>query len=301
MDSQGSISICLGREGKIMRNEQRLRVVLLFVVWLHVVHITCTFCRDRPMEEKRIIISPIVKAPNIPTQVAEQIIDLINKGSLKTGERLPSEHKMTRMMGISRISLREAMKLLEAKGYLEPRHKRGKYVRIPEEGGKTSIEDLLSVDHGMIWELLCVRRILDAKAAALACGCATREEKKALRSFCVKAAQGNLARQVPIAPEGGRLYAQFFSTLIESTHNTIFIHLRKSIDTLLLGAFPFSRKKLSTIRGSAGRIIEQLGALTDAVERNDPQAAETALIAHIEYLEKSLKKAIDHPEPATQE
>ncbi len=253
------------------------------------------------MEEKRISISTIVKAPNIPTQVAEQIIDLINRGSLKTGERLPSEHKMTRMMGISRISLREALKLLEARGYIEPGHKRGKYVTVPGEGGKSSIEDLLAVDHGKIWELLCVRRILDAKAAALACGCATREEKKALRSFCAKAAQCDLAHKVPIDPEGGRLYARFFDTLIESTHNTIFIHLRKSIDTLLLGAFPFSRRKLSAISGSAGRIIEQLGALADAVERNDPQAAEAALIAHIEYLKKSLKKTIDHPEPATEE
>jgi len=246
------------------------------------------------MEENRTSISPIVKAPNIPTQVAEQIIDLITRGILKTGERLPPEHTMTRMMGISRISLREAMKMLEAKGYIESRHKRGKFVRVPEEGEKTSIEDLLSVDPGKIWELLCVRRILDAKAAAMACECATIEEKKALRSFCVKAARGNLARQVPIGPEGGRLYARFFDTLIESTHNTIFIQLRKSIDTLLLGAFPFSRKKLSTIKGSAARIIEQLGALTDAIERNDPRAAEVALITHIEYLEKSLKKAIDH-------
>ncbi|HPW69294.1 MAG: FCD domain-containing protein [Desulfomonilia bacterium] len=246
------------------------------------------------MEEKKTSISPIVKMPNIPTQAAEQIIDLINRGVLKTGDRLPSEHNMTRMMGISRISLREAMKLLEARGYIEPQYKRGKFVRIPEEGEKTSIEDLLSVDQDKIWELLCVRRILDAKAAALACGCATSEEKKALRSFCAKAAQRGLARRVPIAPEGGKLYARFFDTLIESTHNTIFIQLRKSVDTLLLGAFPFSREKLSTIRGSAARIIEQLGALTDAIERNDPRAAEVALITHIEYLEKSLKKAIDH-------
>jgi len=248
------------------------------------------------MEKKRIDISPIVKAPNIPTQVAGQIISLIKSGGLKTGDRLPSEQKMTRMLGISRISLREAMKLLEAKGYIEPRGKRGKYVRMPEEGTKSPIEDLLSLDPGKIWELLCVRRILDAEAAAIACRHATREEKAALRALCTKAEDSGVTRRIPIAPEGGRLYAEFFSALIESTHNSIFILLRKSIDTLLLGAFPFSRKKLSTVRGSAGHILQQLTAVAEAVGKGDPEAAKEALIAHIEYLMKALKKAIYHPE-----
>jgi GntR family transcriptional repressor for pyruvate dehydrogenase complex len=171
-------------------------------------------------------------------------------------------------------------------------------VRTAEEGVRSSIEDLLSVDQNKIWELLYVRRILDSQAAAIACRRATSEEKKALRALCLKAETSGLVNQVPIASEGGRLYAQFFDKLIESTHNTIFILLRKSIDTLLLGAFPFSRKKLSTVRGSAGQIMEQLGAITEAVERNDPEAAKEALIAHIEYLKKALKKAIDYPESA---
>ncbi len=250
------------------------------------------------MDDTLISISPIVKAPNIPTQVARQIIDLIKSGGLKQGERLPSEQKMTRMLGISRISLREAMKLLEAKGYIESRDKRGKYVRTAEEEVKSPIEDLLSIDQNKIWELLCVRRILDSEAASIACTRATGAEKKALRALCTRAEQSGLARQVPIASEGGRLYAQYFDQLIESTHNTIFILLRKSIDTLLLGAFPFSRKKLSTVRGSAGQILEQLSAIADAVEKSDPESARAALIAHIEYLQKALKKAIDYPEPA---
>ncbi len=46
-------------------------------------------------------ISPIKKSPAIPTLVAEQVIDLIAEGRLKPGEKLPSEHEMTRRFRIS--------------------------------------------------------------------------------------------------------------------------------------------------------------------------------------------------------
>ena len=85
------------------------------------------------MEAKGKFISPIRKSPAIPTLVADQIIDLISRGKLKPGDRLPSEHEMTERFRISRISLREAMKLLEAKGYVESRHRKGKFVRSPAD------------------------------------------------------------------------------------------------------------------------------------------------------------------------
>jgi GntR family transcriptional repressor for pyruvate dehydrogenase complex len=70
------------------------------------------------METKPFGISRIEKSPDIPNLVSKQIIDLISEGKLKPGDKLPSEHEMTQMFGISRISLREAMKLLEARGYM---------------------------------------------------------------------------------------------------------------------------------------------------------------------------------------
>ena len=73
-------------------------------------------------------LSRIEKSPDIPTLVMNQIIDLISQGKLKIGDKLPSEQEMTELFGISRISLREAMKLLEAKGYIESRDRKGKYV-----------------------------------------------------------------------------------------------------------------------------------------------------------------------------
>ncbi|MGB4269423.1 MAG: GntR family transcriptional regulator, partial [Spirochaetota bacterium] len=108
----------------------------------------------------QLMINKIEKAPDIPSMVVSQIIELISSGVLKPGDRLPSELEMTRRFGISRISLREAMKLLEAKGYIESQGRKGKYVKsVVDDAIKTPIEGLIQIDHKKIWELLEVRRI----------------------------------------------------------------------------------------------------------------------------------------------
>jgi DNA-binding FadR family transcriptional regulator len=247
---------------------------------------------NEAMEIKSRFISPIRKSPAIPTLVADQIIDLISRGSLKPGDRLPSEHEMTRRFGISRISLREAMKLLEAKGYVESRHRKGKYVRPLGETARSSIEDLLLVDQEKIWELLCVRRILDSEAARLACLNATARDIARLKKIYERALEIGEDVVLHDVKKGGKLYIEFFNALMESTNNSVFVHIRKSMNTLLIGALPYSRKKLSTIEESSSTIVRQLHALYRAIESRDAEAARSAVVEHIDYLKRSLKKAL---------
>lgn len=236
-------------------------------------------------------LSRIEKAPDIPTLVMNQIIELISQGKLKIGDRLPSEQEMTELFGISRISLREAMKLLEAKGYIESRDRKGKFVKSLTDNVKSSIEDLISIDHEKIWELLAVRRLIDSEAAHLAAKNLGKEQKarfKKIVDFLDKVGEENVLS----SKEGGRLYSDFFDILADSTRNTIFVHLRKSVTTILTGAFPYSRKKLSTIPGSSKEIVGQLLRIYHAIEARDPEAAKAATVDHIDYIEKSLRRAI---------
>jgi DNA-binding FadR family transcriptional regulator len=244
------------------------------------------------MDLKTGIISPIKKSPLIPTLVADQIIDLISKGMLKPGDKLPSEHEMTRRFRISRISLREAMKLLEAKGYIESRHRKGKFVRVAADAVKSPIEELLLVDQEKIWELLYVRRILDSEAARLACERATHVDLSKLKKLYERALEVGEDTVLHDAREGAKLYTEFFNTLLSCTKNTVFMHIRKSMNSILIGALPYSRRKLSMIEGSSRMIVRQLHAILDAIGRRDTLLARAATEEHIDYLKRSLKKAM---------
>jgi GntR family transcriptional regulator, transcriptional repressor for pyruvate dehydrogenase complex len=240
-------------------------------------------------------LSRIEKSPDIPTLVMNQIIELISQGKLKIGEKLPSEQEMTELFGISRISLREAMKLLEAKGYIESRDRKGKYVRSLTDNVKSSIEDLISVDHEKIWELLAVRRLIDSEAAYLAAKNVSKDQKKRFTRLIEKIADIG-SDKVLMSKEGGKLYSDFFDILADSTKNTIFVHLRDTIAHVLTGAFPYSRKKLSRVDHTSDQIVEQLAKIIEAVDKRNPDAAKAYTVDHIDFIEKSLRKALKEDE-----
>lgn len=240
-------------------------------------------------------LSRIEKSPDIPTLVMNQIIELISQGKLKIGEKLPSEQEMTELFGISRISLREAMKLLEAKGYIESRDRKGKYVKSLTHSVKSSIEDMISIDHTKIWELLAVRRLIDSEAAYLAAKNVSKDQKKRFNKLVERI--GTIGPDsVLTSKEGGKLYSDFFDILADSTKNTIFVHLRETIANVLTDAFPYSRRKLARVENCSTEIVKQLNKIIEAIDRKDADAAKAYTIEHIDYLEKSLRKALKEDE-----
>ena len=240
-------------------------------------------------------LSRIEKSPDIPTLVMNQIIELISQGKLRIGDKLPSEQEMTELFGISRISLREAMKLLEAKGYIESRDRKGKFVKSLTDNVKSSIEDLISINHEKIWELLAVRRLIDSEAALLAANNVGKDQKNRFKKIITVLEQiGD--ETVLSSKEGGRLYSDFFDILADSTRNTIFVHLRETIAHVLTGAFPYSRKKLSRLDNASNQIVAQLAKIIEAVDRRDADAAKALTIEHIDFIEKSLRRALKEEE-----
>ncbi len=250
------------------------------------------YAMDKTSSKVQIIINKIEKAPHIPNMVVNQIVKLITEGVLKPGDKLPSELEMTRRFGISRISLREAMKLLEAKGFIESHGRKGKYIRsVLEDSLSSTIENMISVDHEKIWELLYVRRLIDSEAAALAAAKATKEQIEGLLTF-VSEVESLGVENIVEKREGGRLYAKFYNDLADATNNTIFSHLMKSISSMLRGALPYSRTKLQSVSGSSRAIYEQHVAILEAIKEHQPEKAREAMRAHIDWLENNLKQIL---------
>lgn len=243
-------------------------------------------------KQTKIGLLPIQKSPDIPSLVARQIIESIASGAMKPGDKLPSEHDMTQRFGISRISLREAMKLLEAKGYIESHGRRGKFVR--KNGGppfESTIEGIISVNHEKIWELLAVRRIIDSEAARMAAQHATRSQIARLRRFKSDVEELGIPNLVATR-DGGKLYAKIYNDLADATNNTIFAHLMKSISSLLKGALPYSRQKLIAVPDAPEHFYSQHVRIIEAIEKGDADEAKRAVVDHIDWLEKTLKKIL---------
>ncbi|MFI7382419.1 FadR/GntR family transcriptional regulator [Streptomyces sp. NPDC049813] len=114
----------------------------------------------------------------VTARAIEQIKAMIGGGSLEPGQRLPTERDLAVQLGISRSSMREAIRALTVLGVLEARHGSGIYVTQLEAGDLLETFGVVAdLSRGpRLVELLEVRRILESTATALAAARITRSQ-----------------------------------------------------------------------------------------------------------------------------
>jgi len=108
-------------------------------------------------------------------QVVAQIRELIERGELRPGDRLPSERTLADRLGISRPSVRTGLRILSAMGVLQSRHGSGTFISTgpPVE---SQLLRLLAALHGFSPDAMFeARRILEVGLAGLAAERATDE------------------------------------------------------------------------------------------------------------------------------
>jgi GntR family transcriptional repressor for pyruvate dehydrogenase complex len=129
-----------------------------------------------------------IKNTKVYEQVIDQIKDMIAEGTLKKGDKLPSERSLVEQLQVSRASLREALRALEVIGLIECKQGEGNYIKTNFEDNllePLSIMYRLEGSHPKeIWEL---RKIIEVEAIGLAAkrinDVQLRELKELLDSF----------------------------------------------------------------------------------------------------------------------
>jgi len=110
-----------------------------------------------------------VKRSRLYEEIVKQLTDLINSGSLKPGDRLPTERALAVQLKVSRTAIREALRALELMGFIQSRVGEGTFVReITMKNVISPFSTLLSQDIQLVSELIEVRMLLEAEVARLA-------------------------------------------------------------------------------------------------------------------------------------
>src|SRR5882762_3858585 len=106
---------------------------------------------------------------SLSDEIVEQIIDLISRGILRPGERMPSEKQLCQQFGVGRTSVREALRSLSVLGILQPHAGEGTYV---SEDNRRYLERTLQwsllLDRKMVDDLIETRLTLESETAFLA-------------------------------------------------------------------------------------------------------------------------------------
>jgi len=173
---------------------------------------------------------------SVTDAVAENIKNIICTGEFPIGSKLPTETKICQELKVSRTSVREAFRLLQAQGYVEIRPGRGAFVADFQTGNQVN---WFQIDNAKYNDYMEVRIAIEILAVRLAVERATGTQIKQLEdvhnSFLKVSALHNSAKMVI-------LDERFHTLIIEYTQNP----LLKKINHDLLDVFrPYRRANFS--------------------------------------------------------
>ena len=227
-----------------------------------------------------------VRPEKLSESVVRQIEQLILRGILRPGERLPSEREMSERLGVSRPSLREALAELQAAGLLTSRASSGVYVaEVFGNAFSEALVRLFSTHDEAVFDYIAFRRDMEGLAAERAATHGTETDLKVIEAIFGKMEAAHSKRN---PQEEAGLDADFHLSIIEASHNVIMLHMMRSMYQLLREGVFYNRQIMFKQRMTRDSLLGQHRAINDALQARDAVGARTAVEAHLSFVEQAL-------------
>jgi GntR family transcriptional repressor for pyruvate dehydrogenase complex len=241
------------------------------------------------MTDGRVVRFPSLGQEALYKRIATHVRELIENHELVPGERLPPERELARMLGVSRIPIREAMRTLAAQGLIEIRHGRGTFVA--PRGVEAAVHELAGAllhQRHSFEELFAVRRLLEPASAQWAATRAGAPEIDGLR----RALEGLAAACAADPPDYetiGEHDSQLHLEIAASTANRVLLRIMQAIQDL-------HEQQLETslrFRGRLDRTLADHRRIVAAIAAGDPVEAGSAMLDHLAQGEAAALAGID--------
>lgn len=226
----------------------------------------------------------IVRSSRLYEQIVQQVEESIQNGTLKTGDKLPPERDLAQQFGVSRTAVREAVKTLREKGFVEAYPGRGTFImETSSHPIRLSLGRMVKAGQGEGSRYLTeVREIMEPEIAAMAADRADGEDLIAMRE-CIAVMEN--AKKDPDAFIEADL--DFHLALAEAAGNPIILSLIDSI----VGLLREQRMGIFQVEGGPERGQYHHKKILEAVEHRDSGGAREAMKAHMRQVREDSRKS----------
>lgn len=224
-----------------------------------------------------------IRRTSIAEQVAAQIVNLIQSGSLSAGDRLPSERKLASQLGIGRPSLREAIRALSMLGILEIKHGGGIFVSaLTPQALFGPLHLYIGLDEKNIAAINEAREVIEGGIVAHVAAHISDASLLQLHTL-VNDMETYFEEQghSELDPQRVQRDAQEFRNILKrSIQNPILLRSLEGIDVLSAA----TRTKLTGRAISWRPLVQSHRRIVAALQLRDPIAAREAVRRHIQTL-----------------
>jgi GntR family transcriptional repressor for pyruvate dehydrogenase complex len=218
-----------------------------------------------------------VETHKIYVKVIEQVLNLVRSGTLKRGDQLPSENELTVQLGVSRPSVREALRALEVVGIVESRTGVGRFVTrdTPRESMFGVLNEL--AEEGGPSEIMETRLAVEPTTAFLAAQRRTEEQLRQMDELLHLHSE-----QVRAGEDTIDCDLQFHLLIASAAGNQVLEDCMRLIAGRMQHRFWQAIKTANlSIPGRAKTYLEQHRQIRDAISNRDAEGASAAMRLHL--------------------
>jgi GntR family transcriptional regulator, transcriptional repressor for pyruvate dehydrogenase complex len=236
--------------------------------------------------------------PTATATVAESLAQVI-LGEMAPGQSLPSEGDLATRFSVSRLTVREAVKMLAGRGLLDVG--RGRRAVVIEPSG-VAFSDFLSTviqnDPKGLFDLIELRMVLEVQAATLAARRVTRAGLVSLERAIQGMRDAADGGKKGIDPEGSeqrfhQADVSFHEAIALSSGNRLVSYLFEAMAAPLQRSFYLSRRGHDARGHTVDDTIAAHMAVLEAIREGNPKAAGVAMRAHLEDTERDIRSALN--------
>ncbi|NLO88741.1 MAG: FadR family transcriptional regulator [Clostridia bacterium] len=223
-----------------------------------------------------------IKKTRVYEEVVKQLKELIANGELGPGEKLPSERELAKQFGVSRVSIRQALTVLETLGLIERKIGGGTFsVAEKLDFDIDPVLDTIIKNKDQLREPLEMRRILEPNLAQLAAERATEEDIRIL--------EDSLRKQKELIEKGELIIdedSRFHYYLAKAANNEIALKIVEVMHDMIWQ----TREK--SIKAAQGSELSYRGhqRILRAVKTRNGEKAFDAMLDHLEEVEALIMK-----------
>jgi DNA-binding FadR family transcriptional regulator len=224
----------------------------------------------------------LTRAPSLPDEIAKLLHGEITKGTLKAGDRLPTEQQLCNLFGVSRPVVREAISQLKYDGVLESFQGRGVFVKQDIGAsfrlGTPDLDDQKELAH--ILELLIAVEVAATGLAA--------ERRSAAELAGIKRALDAMATAIEQGDSGVDEDFRFHRKIVEVTDNPFFIGFTGFLESRVRNLIRAARTT-TRFKGLVHQVQKEHEAIYQAIEAGDPEAAKVAAERHLRNVAQRMR------------
>lgn len=234
------------------------------------------------VERLGIDIQPVART-RAHEEVARQLRELIQRGALRTGDRLPPERELAKRFQVSRATIRHALSALHSTGLVESRIGEGTFARHDAGPSVTSLAAALRTADASLTDQLGLRRLIEPQVAQLAAEHAQETDLDELRQ-CVASQETRFSQGQPFIDED----SAFHLGIARASGNALLVKMVEGIHELLRD----SRERSMLAPGGMECSLMRHRHILAAISRGDGDDAYDTMLTHIRDVERLTLQAL---------